>query len=388
VDMGQDKVCFCCEAFPLAKCTEETALKLYHTKSCNEARLSLKKVLFVLCTLNGLSIIVCLSAGALHSLEVWATRRSCRVSESKVPPAMNSGTNKDSDDSDFAPSVSPAFLSTYSHIPRMRRRMPSPDVIPLPHIYGVRIKGTEVFCSLDPPSYEDAVRQNNSYRVWPTGVQSVTCFSTTKGALRHGECQIMIFGQQVQGLTFKTYKQLFAPKIQKARYISFFVICKLIVDSASIHDVQLQCFRFFWAELNCETATQTEVERQVGTVALQSSLGSPLMGRPLSLVGKISYRDVERLAGWIIEQSPHRMSPDLRELVESIKPVLKPDERPEEASTSAASLEQAMAPAQQAVSLKAHVLALKKRFGLLQLEGGDVTTDEEELAEGRIQTAD
>ncbi|XP_010140041.1 PREDICTED: protein FAM189A2, partial [Buceros rhinoceros silvestris] len=329
VDMGQDKVCFCCEAFPLAKCTEETALKLYHTKSCNEARLSLKKVLFVLCTLNGLSIIVCLSAGALHSLEVWATRRSCRVSESKGE-SLSEGT-EDSDDSDFAPSVSPAFLSTYSHIPRMRRRMPSPDVIPLPHIYGVRIKGTEVFCSLDPPSYEDAVRQNNSYREGAPPVSAVQA----RGSGGAGDSQAS------QG-----------------------------------------------AELNCETATQTEVERQVGTVALQSSLGSPLMGRPLSLVGKISYRDVERLAGWIIEQSPHRMSPDLRELVESIKPVLKPDERPEEASTSAASLEQAMAPAQQAVSLKAHVLALKKRFGLLQLEGGDVTTDEEELAEGRIQTAD
>lgn len=30
--------------------------------------------------------------------------------------------------------------------------MVGPDVIPLPHIYGARIKGVEVFCPLDPPA--------------------------------------------------------------------------------------------------------------------------------------------------------------------------------------------------------------------------------------------
>lgn len=44
------------------------------------------------------------------------------------------------------------------------------DVIPLPHIYGVRVKGAEVFCPLDPPSYEDVLLENNSEQVWPTGV--------------------------------------------------------------------------------------------------------------------------------------------------------------------------------------------------------------------------
>lgn len=94
------------------------------------------------------------------------------------------------------------------------------------------------------------------------------------------------------------------------------------------------------AELNCEAVAQAEVEQQLGTVALQSSLGSPLTGRHLPLVGKILYRDVERLVAWITEQSSRRMSPGLRELLENIKPVLKTDERPEEASTSAALLEQ------------------------------------------------
>lgn len=42
VDMGQDSICFCCEKFHLAKCEEETALKLYHAKSCSEARFFFK----------------------------------------------------------------------------------------------------------------------------------------------------------------------------------------------------------------------------------------------------------------------------------------------------------------------------------------------------------
>uniref|UniRef100_A0A8C2NS58 Uncharacterized protein n=1 Tax=Capra hircus TaxID=9925 RepID=A0A8C2NS58_CAPHI len=44
----------------------------------------------------------------------------------------------------------------------MNRRMVGPDVIPLPHIYGARIKGVEVFCPLDPPPpYEAVVSQTD-----------------------------------------------------------------------------------------------------------------------------------------------------------------------------------------------------------------------------------
>lgn len=44
--------------------------------------------------------------------------------------------------------------------------MVGPDVIPLPHIYGARIKGVEVFCPLDPPPpYEAVVRQTDQEQV-------------------------------------------------------------------------------------------------------------------------------------------------------------------------------------------------------------------------------
>ena len=44
--------------------------------------------------------------------------------------------------------------------------MVGPDVIPLPHIYGARIKGVEVFCPLDPPPpYEAVVSQTDQEQV-------------------------------------------------------------------------------------------------------------------------------------------------------------------------------------------------------------------------------
>lgn len=46
--------------------------------------------------------------------------------------------------------------------------MAGPDVIPLPHIYGARIKGVEVFCPLDPPPpYEAVVSQTDQQQVLP-----------------------------------------------------------------------------------------------------------------------------------------------------------------------------------------------------------------------------
>lgn len=44
------------------------------------------------------------------------------------------------------------------------------SVIPLPHIYGARIKGVEVFCPLDPPPPYEAVAGSSTNAV--TQVQS------------------------------------------------------------------------------------------------------------------------------------------------------------------------------------------------------------------------
>ncbi|XP_075596633.1 endosomal transmembrane epsin interactor 1 isoform X2 [Balearica regulorum gibbericeps] len=160
VDMGEDKICLCCEEFLLTKCIEqETVLKLFHVKSCSAAHLLLKKVLFALCALNALTTTVCLVSAALRYLQIFTRRRSC-IDEPQIEDQDHI-----LDPDDFVPPVPPPsyFATFYSCTPQTSDRMLSSDVIPLPHIYGARIKGVEVFYPLDPPPpYEDVWSQDNS----------------------------------------------------------------------------------------------------------------------------------------------------------------------------------------------------------------------------------
>eukprot|EP00074_Homo_sapiens_P093373 XP_016870814.1 protein FAM189A2 isoform X3 [Homo sapiens] len=162
VDLGEGKICFCCEEFQPAKCTDkENALKLFPVQPCSAVHLLLKKVLFALCALNALTTTVCLVAAALRYLQIFATRRSC-IDESQISAEEAEDHGRIPDPDDFVPPVPPPsyFATFYSCTPRMNRRMVGPDVIPLPHIYGARIKGVEVFCPLDPPPpYEAVVSQ-------------------------------------------------------------------------------------------------------------------------------------------------------------------------------------------------------------------------------------
>lgn len=55
------------------------------------------------------------------------------------------------------------------------------DVIPLPHIYGARMKGVEIFCPLDPPPpYEAVVSQISHEQVLPTGFQMCVTINLDK----------------------------------------------------------------------------------------------------------------------------------------------------------------------------------------------------------------
>lgn len=62
--------------------------------------------------------------------------------------------------------------------------MVGPDVIPLPHIYGARIKGVEVFCPLDPPPpYEAVVSQIDQEQVCPEERGALTSSEEFSGVL-------------------------------------------------------------------------------------------------------------------------------------------------------------------------------------------------------------
>ncbi|XP_059689755.1 endosomal transmembrane epsin interactor 1 isoform X2 [Gavia stellata] len=347
VDMGENKTCFCCEEYNLIKCAEETALKVYHRKSCSATHLLLKD------------------------------------------ESQTEDQDHVLDPDDFVPPVPPPsyFATFYSCTPQTTRRMLGFDVIPLPHIYGARIKGVEVFCPLDPPPPYEAVRSQNS--------------AEQEGALQISVVEVLDSGEVSDRQAFQGEEipesssrvsllpSNASPVPAGARRRAFNPLRK-----RSKSDPVLHCWLLQGAVLSCETTMQTEVKPDLCAVTLRKSLRARASrGRPQSLIDYNSYTDTKRLVAWILEQSSCNMSPDIHELLENIKSVLKSDEKHmAEAITSAAFLEQVMTSTQQAMSLSAHVSPFRPHPGLLYLEScGDLstfTTDEDQLAEMRIQRAE
>lgn len=71
--------------------------------------------------------------------------------------------------------------------------MVGPDVIPLPHIYGARIKGVEVFCPLDPPPpYEAVVNETDREQVLSMQVRFGVLTASRKSQVGYRE-QLEIF---------------------------------------------------------------------------------------------------------------------------------------------------------------------------------------------------
>ncbi|XP_067424968.1 endosomal transmembrane epsin interactor 1 [Emydura macquarii macquarii] len=391
VDLGESKICFCCEEFHPAKCTEkENALKLYPVQSCSAVHLLLKKVLFALCALNALTTTVCLVAAALRYLQIFATRRSC-IDESQVSVEEVEEQSRISDPEDFVPPVPPPsyFATFYSCTPRMNHRMLGSDVIPLPHIYGARIKGVEVFCPLDPPPpYEAVVSQISREQGGEFQISDVA--EAVVGPPEPNDIQVSQVGGDI-------------PDSSSRESLSTSNPCPLPADR------QPECKRAFnplrkrsksdpvlhglpprGLVLSCEAATQTELKPKLATVILRKSLRArALRARPQSLVDYRSYMDTKLLVARFLEQSSCSMTPDIHELVENIKSVLKSDEEHmEEAITSANFLEQVMTPAQSSTS-RAHTLPFRRHPRLLHLEScGDLstfTTSENQVAERRTQ---
>ncbi|XP_074850901.1 endosomal transmembrane epsin interactor 1 isoform X2 [Carettochelys insculpta] len=391
VDVGESKICFCCEEFHPAKCTEkENALKLYPVQSCSAVHLLLKKVLFALCALNALTTTVCLVAAALRYLQIFATRRSC-IDESQVSAEDVEEQGRVSDPDDFVPPVPPPsyFATFYSCTPRINRRMLGSDVIPLPHIYGARIKGVEVFCPLDPPPPYEAVvsqisrEQRGAFQI-PDEAEAVI------GPPVPNDIQV----SQVSGdIPDSSSRESLSTSNPTSVPVERKPACKRVftpLRKRSKSDPVLHSLPSRGPVLSCEVATQTELKPKLATVILRKGLRArALRARPRSLVDYKSYIDTKLLVAKFLEQSSCSMTPDIHELVENIKSVLKSDEEHmEEAITSASFLEQVMTPAQPSTS-KAHTLPFRRHPGLLHLEScGDLstfTTSEDQVVERRTQ---
>ncbi|NWT74492.1 F1892 protein, partial [Prunella himalayana] len=385
MDMDENKTCFCCEELHPTICTEaEAVLKLYHVKSCSAARLLLKKVLLALSALNALTATVCFMAAALHYLLTLASRRSY-TDECEIE-----GEDRNLDPDDFVPPVPPpSYFATFnSCTPQTSHSTPVSDVISLHYIYVTRIRGVEVYCPLDPPPpYETVCSLKSSEQVWATGVESLICFSPLLGRGCTQAWYMYVTRIHLITMSFSPSNESCVPAGVNRRAFDPLRKC------SKSDPVLLHCQLPQGAVLSCETATLSDVNPLNAVTLRKSSRARALRGRPQSLIDYKSYMDTKRRVAWILEQSCS-MSPDINDLVENIKSVLKSDEKHmAEAVTSAAFLEQvAMTPAQQATPLGVHALPSRLHPGLLYLEScGDLstfTTEGEQLAERRIQRAE
>ncbi|XP_004677666.2 PREDICTED: protein FAM189A2 [Condylura cristata] len=376
VDLGEGKICFCCEEFQPAKCTDkENALKLFPVQPCSAVHLLLKKVLFALCALNALTTTVCLVAAALRYLQIFAARRSC-TDESQISVEEVEERGRLPDPDDFVPPVPPPsyFATFYSCTPRMNRRMVGPDVIPLPHIYGARIKGVEVFCPLDPPPpYEAVVSQMD--RQQGSGFQVAEGSEAAPSPLEL-ICTPVTQGGDIPNAPEEESSSISTPSSSRPPPVRSRRALRPLRTRSKSDPVLHHSTERATPVLSCEAATQTEGRLDLTSVTLRRGLRSRASRcRPRSLVDYKSYIDTKMLVARFLEQSSCSMTPDIHELVENIKSVLKSDEEHmEEAITSASFLEQIMAPVQPSTS-RAHMLPTRRQPGLLHLQScGDLST--------------
>ncbi|NXO43809.1 F1892 protein, partial [Locustella ochotensis] len=380
MDTDENKTCLCCEELHSAACTEtEAVLKLYNVKSCSAAYLLLKKVLLALSVLNALTATVCFIAAALHYLQILPSR-SC-IGECEIEDE-----DHDADPDDFVPPVPPpSYFATFnSCTPQRSYRAPVSHVISLSCVYGTRIQGVEVFCRLDPPPpYETVCSFKSSEQRSALQINGMEDVDSREVSDRQSS-QAEEIQEPSQRVSLPPSNGSCVPAVVKRRTFN------PLQKRSKSDPVLLHCQLPQGTVLSCETATLNDVN-PVNTVAVWKS-SRALRGRPQSLIDYKSYMDTKQRVARILEQSSSTMSPDIHDLVENIKSVLKSDEKHmAEVVTSATFLEQVMTPAQQPTS-RVRVSPFRRHPGLLYLEScGDLstfTTQGEQLAEGRIQRAE
>ncbi|XP_045436094.1 protein FAM189A2 isoform X2 [Pipistrellus kuhlii] len=376
VDLGEGKICFCCEEFQPAKCTDkENVLKLFPVQPCSAVHLLLKKVLFALCALNALTTTVCLVAAALRYVQIFAARRSCS-DESQISAEEVEEQGRIPDPDDFVPPVPPPsyFATFYSCTPRMNRRMVGPDVIPLPHIYGARIKGVEVFCPLDPPPPYEAVvnetdrEQTSSFQISEGSEAATSPMELIGVPVTQGGNIPSTPGEEGASTSVANADPPRPGRSPSARHPTM----RRSKSDPVFHPSAERAAPV----LSCEAATQTEGRPELAAVTLRRGVRPRAARcRPQSLIDYKSYMDTKLLVARFLEQSSCAMTPDIHELVENIKSVLKSDEEHmEEAITSASFLEQIMAPLQPS-PLRAQLPPSRRQPGVLHLRScGDLST--------------
>ncbi|RXN22678.1 protein FAM189A2 isoform X2 [Labeo rohita] len=370
-------LCHCCSETPSSQCKEDKLIEIYAGHACGTMRILLKKVLFALCALNALATAVCLVAAALRYLQIFSTRRPCMEEARPVPEEVEEQSHLPDPDEFVAPAPPPSYFSTfYSYTPRLARRMFGDGMIPLPHIYGARIKGVEVFCPLDPPPPYEAVtsqpaEQASHQQIWNCVL--VCQAYVGNSSIKYRPCPLTdpLYLYQAQNtevqLTDLTEvltenAETETPSDDRCRQTAILSPTpppqsrqpqSAVSSSRKPHRSRLRrsnsdpvLLDLTAKVMSCEAATQTELGpgsapgtvtiTEHGTVTLRPGRGKR-KPRPNSLVDYQSYRDTKMLVARFLEQSSCSLTPEVQELVNSIKTVLRSDEEHMEEAVRCAS---------------------------------------------------
>ncbi|XP_027133001.1 protein FAM189A2 isoform X3 [Larimichthys crocea] len=241
-------------------------------------------------------------AAALRYLQIFTARTPCMDEPRATVEEREEPAQVPDPDEFVAPAPPPSYFSTfYSYTPRLARRMLGDSVIPLPHIYGARIKGVEVFCPLDPPPSYEAVAGSSTSAVTQETEIALTEMTMNSATSATGATV------QVQGST------PLAPSPQTT-------------DSST------------------QTSQPTLAAHAQGHVTMRRGNNSrmPRRPRPSSMVDYQSYQHTQQLVRKILEQpAAQGLTPEVQELVDSIRTVLQSDqEHMEEAVRCASYIEQ------------------------------------------------
>ncbi|XP_072904616.1 endosomal transmembrane epsin interactor 1 isoform X3 [Hemitrygon akajei] len=345
-------------------------------------------LLFAICVLNALTTTVCVVAAALQYLQIFTGRRPQAI-EAPVPQEESDGTPQIPDLDEFVPPIPPPpYFSTFcSYSPRINPRILSNDVIPLTHIYASRMKGIEVFCPVEPPPpYEAVVRDQNSEQV-PSLVNS----RTTGTELERTSCAA---SDDSNGPSCSLSDPLQLCIVHPARSRNSEAGCRKSSRSGmrrSNSDPVLQELVIEELVMSCEASTQTDERAEVQVVTLRRGhrLRSP-RSRPRSLVDYTSYRDTKLLVASFLKHSSCSMTPEVQELVDSIRSVLQSDEEHmEEAVASANILDQAITGSLQHTVMRREMAQTQGRTRLLHLQScGDLSTcavgEQRPVTRGRV----
>ncbi|KAK1792210.1 hypothetical protein P4O66_012166 [Electrophorus voltai] len=376
-------ICNCCAESPSSQCQDEKLLRIYAGHSCETMRILLKKVLFALCALNALTTAVCLIAAALRYLQIFSARRPCMVEVQNVPEEREE-QQRFSDPEEFVPPAPPPsyFSTIYSCTPRLARRMFGDSVIPLPHIYGARIKGVEVFCPLDPPPPYEAVAAVETPPLLVQGSEAQVS-DPTEGLSCCSVMDIVNDGRCLPGPT-PSPPRCPVPPVQVP--IAAKVSRKARRPRTRRSNSDPVLLDLAAKVMRCEAATQTEMGAGPTAVTMRRGRG-PRRPRPSSMVDYQSYRDTKLLVAQFLQQSSScSLTREVRELIDSITSVLRSDEEHmEEVLRCACLIDQVMSGSggssratqtrQPRWDCTSNTVPLRKQPGLLHLRScGDLST--------------